>query len=298
MAIGARLARRTRMLAWGVALGCAVLVGLVAAPGALAQITDIHSDAGPLTDIYIGDNLTCQVAHTDDTSLEFYSPSNQAGHCETDVSVGSTGDAQLFQPGSWTPVSQSAVSGDGSARNPFSVTTTVQALSASSASPLLTLTQTDTYVVGNEYYRTDITLANATDASLPVKLYHAADCFLQGSDSGFGFVDATNRAVACSQNPNDSPPALIEEFAPLTAGANYYETYYGSVFGVVSQQNNFPNTCDCTSSQDNGMGINWDIPALVPGTPQTFSMLSNFSDTGITVLPISAAGCDSFFAQH
>ena len=95
MAIGARLARRTRMLAWGFAVGCAVLGGLIAAPGALAQITGIHSDAGPLTDIYIGDNLTCQVAHTDDTSFEFYSPSNQAGHCETDVSVGSTDNAQL-----------------------------------------------------------------------------------------------------------------------------------------------------------------------------------------------------------
>jgi len=294
MAIGAGLARGTRVLVWQFALGFAVLIGLIAAPNALAQITDIHSDAGPLTDIYIGDDLTCQVAHTNDTSFEFYSPGSQAGHCETDVSVGSTGNAQLFQPGSWTPVSQSAVSGDGSARNPFSVTTTVQALSASSGSPLLTLTQTDTYVVGNEYYRTDITLANATDAPLPVKLYHAADCFLQGSDSGFGFVDATNRAVACSQNPNDSPPALIEEFAPLTAGANYYETYYGSVFSVISQQNNFPNTCDCTTSQDNGMGINWDIAALAPGAPQRFSMLSNFSDTGVTALPISAAGGNSF----
>ena len=141
MDIGARLARRTRMLAWELAFGFAVLVGLIAAPTAMAQITDIHSDAGPLTDIYIGDNLTCQVAHTGNQDFEFFSPSNQAGHCETDVSVGSTDNAELFQPGNWTPVSQSAVSGDGSARNPFSVTTTVQAVSASSGSPLLTLTR-------------------------------------------------------------------------------------------------------------------------------------------------------------
>ncbi|MGZ4232909.1 MAG: PKD domain-containing protein [Solirubrobacteraceae bacterium] len=297
MVIGARLARRTRMLAWELTLGLAVLVGLIAAPGAMAQVTDIHSDAGPLTDIYIGDNLTCQVAHTGNQDFEFFSPSNQAGHCETDVSVGSTDNAQLFQPGNWTPVSQSAVSGDGSARNPFTVTTTVQAVSASSGSPLLTLTQTDTYVVGNEYYRTDMTLTNATDASLPVRLYHAADCYLQGSDSGYGFVDATNHAVACSQTPNDSPPALIEEFAPLTAGSNYHEAYYRDVFSVVSQQVNFPNTCDCENSRDNGMGINWDIANLVPGTPQTFSMLSNFSNSGVTALPISAAGGNSFSGQ-
>ena len=172
MVIGARVARRTctRTLATsgfsirrfaGVAAAVVVLA-LIGAPGALAQITDIHSDAGPLTDIYIGDNLTCQVAHTGDAVFEFYSPGSQAGHCETDVSVGSSGNGQVFQPGSWTPVSQSAVTGDGSARNPFVVTTTVRANDASSGSPLLTLTETDSYVIGNEYYRTDITLANAT----------------------------------------------------------------------------------------------------------------------------------------
>ena len=302
MVIGARVARRTRTLATsgfsirrfaGVAAAVVVLA-LIGAPGALAQITDIHSDAGPLTDIYIGDNLTCQVAHTGDLDFEFYSPGSTSGHCETDVSVGSGDTAQVYQPGSWTPVSQSAVSGDGSARNPFSVTTTVQALSDSSGLPTLTLTQTDTYVVGNEYYRTDVTLTNNTAEPLPAKLYHAADCYLQGSDSGYGFVDTTNRAVACSQNPNDSPPALIEEFAPLTTGSNYYESGYGNVFSIVGQQVNFPNTCDCDVSQDNGMGINWDIASLPPGTPQTFSMLSNFSASGITVLPISASGGNSF----
>ena len=302
MVIGARVARRTRTLATsgfsirrfaGVAAAVVVLA-LIGAPGALAQITDIHSDAGPLTDIYIGDNLTCQVAHTGDLDFEFYSPGSTSGHCETDVSVGSGDTAQVYQPGSWTPISQSAVSGDGSARNPFSVTTTVQALSDSSGLPTLTLTQTDTYVVGNEYYRTDVTLTNNTAEPLPAKLYHAADCYLQGSDSGYGFVDTTNHAVACSQNPNDSPPALIEEFAPLTTGSNYYESGYGNVFSIVGQQVNFPNTCDCDVSQDNGMGINWDIASLPPGTPRTFSMLSNFSASGITVLPISASGGNSF----
>ena len=137
MAIGARVARRTRTLATsgfsirrfaGVA-GAIVVLALIGAPGALAQITDIHSDAGPLTDIYIGDNLTCQVAHTGDLDFEFYSPGSTSGHCETDVSVGSGDTAQVYQPGSWTPVSQSAVSGDGSARNPFSVTTTCRSSS-------------------------------------------------------------------------------------------------------------------------------------------------------------------------
>ncbi|MGZ4222407.1 MAG: hypothetical protein ACXVH3_14785 [Solirubrobacteraceae bacterium] len=99
MLICALAARRTRTLASGLAVGLAVLLGLIGAPNALAAIADIHSETGPLTDVYIGDNLTCQVAHTNDTSFEFYNPGSQAGHCETDVSVGSTGNGQLFQPG-------------------------------------------------------------------------------------------------------------------------------------------------------------------------------------------------------
>ncbi|MGZ4222408.1 MAG: hypothetical protein ACXVH3_14790, partial [Solirubrobacteraceae bacterium] len=75
------------------------------------------------------------------------------------------------------------------------MTTIVQGNDQSTGSPLLTLAQTDSYVVGNEYYRTEITLNNLTASPLPVKLYHAADCYLQGSDSGYGFVDTTNHAV-------------------------------------------------------------------------------------------------------
>ncbi|MGZ4236854.1 MAG: hypothetical protein ACXVS6_13420 [Solirubrobacteraceae bacterium] len=63
---------------------------------------------------------------------------------------------------------------------------------------------------------------------------------------------------------------------------------------MISQQADFPNTCDCTNSQDNGMGINWDIANLAPGPSQPFSMLSNFSASGITVLPISASGGNTF----
>ena len=266
--------------------GAVLLLALFGAARAQAAITDIQS-AGPLTDVYIGDDLTCQVAHTGDENFEFYSPGSTAGHCETDVSVGSADNAQLFQPGSWTPVSQSAISGDGSARNPFSVTTTVQAVSNSSASPILTLAQTDTYVVGNDYYRTDMTLTNNTAEPLPAKLYHAADCYLQGSDSGFGFVDTNTHAVACAKNANDSPPDLIEEFAPLTGGSNYYESFYGSIFSVVNEQMDFPNTCDCTTQQDNGMGINWTTD-LAPAAQQTFSMLSNFSNAGVLSPAVTA----------
>src|SRR6185437_13581358 len=120
---------------------------------------------------------------------------------------------------------QSAVSGAGTAQSPLQVTTTVQGLDGNS-SPVLTLVEKDSYVVGTEFYSTDMTITNNTSATQPVKLYHAADCFLQGSDEGYGFVDPANGTAACTQSPNNSPPALVEEFAPLTPGSHFFEGHY------------------------------------------------------------------------
>ena len=163
----------------------------------------------------------------------------------------------------------------------------MQAVSDSSGSPILTLTQTDTYVVGNEYYRTDMTLTNNTAEPLPAKLYHAADCYLQGSDSGFGFVDTNTHAVACAKNPNDSPPELIEEFAPLTAAATTTSRSTGTSSASSASRWTFPTPATARPSQDNGMGINWTTD-LAPAAQQTFSMLSNFSNAGVLSPAVTA----------
>ena len=38
------------------------------------------------------------------------------------------------------------------------------------------------------------------------------------------------------------------------------------------------------------MAINWDVASLGPANPRSFSLLSNFSPSGVTSFPISAAG--------
>ena len=57
----------------------------------------------------------------------------------------------------WTEQPQSGVTGSGTAQDPFKVITTDQAQDPSSGGALLTLVETDSYVVGNEFYRTDMT---------------------------------------------------------------------------------------------------------------------------------------------
>jgi hypothetical protein len=288
----------SRLIRRSVGVGAvAALLGLIGAPGAMAQ-TDIQS-AGPLTDIFISPTTDCQVAHTGDDQFEFFPSEDQDGSCGTDVSIG----GQLFGPAGngWSAGSQSGVTGAGTAADPLALTTIVEGLDPSSDALLATLTEKDSYVVGSEFYRTDMTVTNNTSSPQPVTVYHAADCFLQGSDSGFGFLDAANGTVGCTQTANDSPAALIEEFAPLTPGDHYFEGGFDDATDVIpGGKTDYPDTCDCNGNpgdpgfaEDNGEGLNWDT-TLAPGQSQTFSMISNFSPNGVTTLPIPTSGGSTF----
>ncbi len=278
------------------AVAMSVTLTLVFASSALAD-ADIQS-TGPLTDIWITNDLSCQVAHAGNPSYEFYGPSDIPGDCGTTVAAGGVlyGFLGSFD---WVTDSQSQVTGLGTMQSPYRVETDVHA--ENDSGPIgLAVTEVDSYVVGSEYYRTDVTLTNVNSSAAltDLKVYHSADCYLQGSDTGFGFVDPSNGAIACTQTPNDSPAALLEELAPLTTGSHYDEERYSTVNRNVESTNNLPDICDCSGApgsnppvaEDNGMAINWALASLGPSQSVSYSFLSNFSSSGITSFPISATG--------
>ena len=79
----------------------AVLVALVVVPAASAAptpFTDIHS-AGPLSDIYIGNDLSCQVRSGGFSSTEFFPNAAGPGDCGTFLFIGSDNvSGGLFGP--------------------------------------------------------------------------------------------------------------------------------------------------------------------------------------------------------
>jgi uncharacterized repeat protein (TIGR01451 family) len=260
----------------GLVLAAAVGATAVFAPGAFA--TDITS-SGPLTDIGISADLNCSVNHTGDTSGEFYGDTA----CGTLIAAGGTlyrpasipagGSAQPFT--AWNPVSQSGVTGAGTAGNPYQVTTVVN---TGGASPALTVTEVDSYVVGQESYRTDVTIHNNTGSATPLVVYRAGDCYLQNSDVGYGRVDGA--AVSCrAVNDDGSPGDRIEQFAPITGGSSYFESHYSTVWSHIGTQQPFPNTCDCDVAQDNGAGLSWS-PTVPAGGDVTISSIITFSPLG------------------
>jgi uncharacterized repeat protein (TIGR01451 family) len=265
-----------------IALLMAIAAALSTSRTALAA-QHVITSSGPLTSIYITDTLNCQVAHSGDGAFEFYPPGSQIGDCGTFLVVGSTlyGFATGFASGganprtAFTPVSQSAVLGTGTAADPYRIVTVVAAGTTG-----ITLTETDSYVVGQEVYRTDLQLANAGAIGQSVLVYRAGDCFLQSSDFGFGRVGPAG-AIACTVNLTAT--SRIEQWVPITAGSHYYETFYNTGWVKIGSRQPFLDTCDCTTFEDNWAGLSWAV-TVPAGLTTTISQLTVFSPLGTSPL--------------
>lgn len=254
-----------------------------------ARADQTITSPGPLTSILITDDLNCAVNHASDTQGEFFGDTA----CATQIAVGGTvyGPESIpagNSPTPFTPVSQSPVAGSGAAGDPLRITTVVDVGVTG-----LRITQTDSYVVGQESYRTDVQVTNSGGAPQSVILYRAGDCYLQNSDDGFGRVDPTpaGNAVACVAvaDPNAATPtpgSRIEQWLPLTPGSHHYHASYSEVWSQVASGQAFPDACRCDEYIDNGAGLSWDLTVPAGGSV-TVSHLTTFSPEGN--LPLTLA---------
>ena len=253
-------------------------------PAEVATVYQTITSAGPLDNIFLGVDASAQIGHTGDTSYNVYPGGtipadygtfvvvNDALYAPDFAGHGGTATGSIGTYTAFTPVSQSAVGGSGTSGDPFSVTTVVTVGATG-----LTITQVDSYVIGQESYRTDVTVTNAGNASVSAIMFRAFDCYLGGSDSGYGVVSGTG--PGCSQNPNNVPAGRIEQIVPLNGGNNYYESGYDAVWAWIGTHAAFPNTCDCATLEDNGSGVSWNITVPVGGSV-TRSNLTVFSPLG------------------
>jgi uncharacterized repeat protein (TIGR01451 family) len=253
--------------------------------GSAALSNTTISSAGPLNNIYLSNELNCQVDHVGDSSHEFYDPSSIPGACGTLIATGGTlygpsvipagGDASPRT--TYTEVSQSPVTGSGTSGDPFKVVTVVDAGTTG-----LRLTETDSYVIGTESYRTDVAITNNNEGSQSFVLYRAGDCYLQNSDDGFGDL-LPDGSVGChaSDDGGVTPGARIERWIPITGGSAAFEAEYSDVWDAIGSQTPFDNTCTCTDYIDNGAGLSWS-GSVAAGATATFSHFTVFSPTGVT----------------
>ncbi len=264
------------------ACGRVVIAGLVVValisllhPATVGAVDGAITSDGPLTQIITTPDLNCQVAHRDDTTMEFFG--GPIGSCGTFLAANGTLYGPPILAGSvggstlpWTPASQAPVAGSGSRSDPYRLVTVAEAGDSG-----IRLEQTDSYVVGDEAYRTDLRFTNSTDADVRAIVYRAADCFLQDSDTGFGRVD--DGAPACVIAPGQD--ARIEQWLPITEGSHYLEAGYQAVWTAIGEQTSFPDTCACDEAVDNGAGLSWQVTIPARGSV-TVSHETFFSPLG------------------
>ncbi len=234
---------RTRWVLQGGAVLALALTGIVVgAPSAAA--VDVLS-AGPLTKVVNNPDLSCQALRAGDIDDAFYG----TNACGTFVNVGGVNYGPTVSAGAsatdYEPVSQSAITGDGTAVRPFTTTTVV-----ASAVGGFTITQVDRYVVGQERWTTETTVTN-TGATRSFGIYRGGDCYQANSDTGFGRKTGTNPACI-------SEGGRVQELQALTAGNTYYEASYSEVWSAIASGGDLPNECRCDVLIDNGAAIGWN----------------------------------------
>jgi hypothetical protein len=252
---------------------------------------------------FVTDQLQCQLIHVE--VAEFDSgdveepPEN---YCATlafsddNDSFGLYGDLD-FTNRNFYPVTQDS-SGTGTAADPYTITTVVQAeidsspaLAAAPVSPsLLTITQVDSYVNGDDFFRTDVTVHNDLNANQDVTLYHVGDCRLEGDDFGLADLDSDAGPVFCTPDvPVDletlgintassiDDPAILG-FIPVgndsTLGEAEALNGTGALYDDPKAGDPFPDKCaDCESIPgedepvDNGVGLSWQF-SMAPGASE------------------------------
>jgi hypothetical protein len=180
----------------------------------------------------------------------------------------------------WVNTSQSAVLGTGTSADPWIVETDVENISTGA-----TMAADTIYVNGDDYFRIDWEICTATSGAASTFL--AADYYLQGSDDGYGYYDASTGSVGGFNELQD----WFQIFTPVTPPSAYYEGYYGSVWDLIGSSSvpgsGFNNSIDNTLV-DNGAGLQWDFTG---GGCTEFRSFWSFGDTPV-LPPTSVALAD------
>jgi hypothetical protein len=259
------------------------------------------SSPGPIESIWVGNDLSCQAKLTQDNVNSFFPPSVAPGDCGIFIARGgviyspnwalhadtgvvlSSADGVPFTPGS-----QSNVTGSGTAADPLELVT-------DASIPGLTVERIDSYVIGSDSWSIKIRLINDSTSD-DVTVYHSGDCYLAGSDYGYGVANATAGAVFCTSTPNNSPPGRVIGFGPPGAvpssGAAFVEGHFFDDLWQSTNGSLYPKVCKCTSFIDNGAGLSWgrNVPANGTVELDLSATVKAPAELGLKVRPRRARG--------
>jgi hypothetical protein len=270
----ARQAWRSALV--GVALAVAAMLALASGAAAATCPGQCQTIASSPLVVKTSADTALQVYYAGDTAGQVYSPSNNHGNSGTFVVAG----GRFFGPGAdvpYTEVSQTGVSGDGSAGAPFTVVTVVDLPGAG-----LRITETVRMVAGQPYFRIDRRLTNVGAAPVSASVFTYADLYLRGSDRGFGYFDPATRSIG-GQTPTAD---FFQIFVPITPASHFEEGSFSTVFsrirGLATGGPPLADTLlpppDPTNVVDNGAALQWDVRLPARGS-RTLASFWSFGTT-------------------
>jgi hypothetical protein len=184
-------------------------------------------------------------------------------------SSGGTSGAQF------NALSQSPVVGAGTSANPLTQVTVYNVHDGTIE--LLRVTQTVRVVNGRRRFAVTYSIQNRTGVGIRFRGSVGADLYLEGSDSGIGFVNPGPPRIVGGINQTTGIAGGLEE---ITGWTSYQEARYSDIFTIIRAPGGagFNNTI-VAESVDNGVGAQWDthhLTGLAPGATRTFEVAWNF----------------------
>lgn len=182
----------------------------------------------------------------------------------------------------FTQTSAPALTGTGSAGDPYVVTSHFDATAS------IHVTQTITHVSGTTQFKATWSILN-NGGPTNMQAFEAADMYVNGNDNGTGTISGSspNRVIG-SVASDGTQGQLVEQAASpwnhYFSGMNspYYDATGDSTYGYL------PDTIDPTV-QDSGEGVEWDITVPSNGT-KTLSVVWNFTHPTLPQAPQLTGG--------
>jgi len=283
--------RRRRL---GALAAVTALLSVTAVVPAIAGAVTATIEGSPLRIfVYDGSNLQANLENA--PTNVFYSPNDAIGDAglffrfpdavgasiQAGDVAGPETQAGIAPDIGYTVVTQTAVTGTGSAASPY------QVVSVYKVADVLEITQTVKYVNGETTFRVSYAVKNLTGSAVKFRASHAADLYLEGSDLGTGFLDAGPPRLVGGQSETTGRSGGIQEVTPWSA---FQAAQYAQIWSIIHNGTGFDNTV-VDSEVDNGVGVQWDnygTTGLGAGQTAAYELVWRFGVAGLGIQPSTA----------
>jgi hypothetical protein len=297
------------------------VAGLVAfaASASAEEGSAISFPGNPLT-VSIGSLGQCQSSYPLNGN-NYFPPNGNVGDCGFFLAFPSAGSGQPealkgktfgfdgaagpFLESTYTAVSQSAVTGAGTAAEPYTQTTIFKVEDSEKHEDAL-ITETTTYVNGAPQFTSTFNVKNTTAGKIYFRAIYAGDLYVNGNDHGTGIFLAGPPRFIGGQNTGSGVIGGFQEVpAPALPWSAFQEAYWNDpsgIEGIATGDNGIWRDVETTDEEphafnesiepmelDNGAGVEWDQlreTGLAAGAEQAFTIINRTQvPSGLQVSP-------------